>query len=414
MAQTHTNIRAWLVFGTVLAGAVAFSLARTAGKSADFQDCDFGAYYHGAAAVARGATPYFVDARGPLGTFVYSPAFAFALVPLASLEYLWAARLWTVINWGLATGCVALALRLTGTNRTTVAATLLVAVPIAGYVWANVRVGQVGTLVAALCLAWAACRRFGWQFLGGLCLAAAVAVKIAPALLVPYLVIRRDGRGLAGVIVGGVALVLLPAPWVGFDGTVRLHRAWAAHCRLTQVGEQTIRVENQSLLGELARLPWVSEAGYCVDAANFAALESYYPLVALVLAAAVYGWVVCDLRRGGVPREELHLAVLLVAMTLLHPRGWACNFVALALPCALLARSVEHRATSWRPAVVALALVAVACAAPKAAPAPGFSPARWLLQGKDFWAAVAVAVCCCRATTSAGRTVVVEPMRRAA
>src|SRR4051794_18651644 len=93
-----TPLTRWLAALSVVAliGAVGFSLVRTVGKSADFKDLDFGAYYRGARAVNRGETPYVVDEYGPLGSYVYGPALAFAMQPLASLDYNWACRLWTL------------------------------------------------------------------------------------------------------------------------------------------------------------------------------------------------------------------------------------------------------------------------------------------------------------------------------
>src|SRR5262245_41005849 len=91
------SVAPWWLLGGVAAVAVAFSLYRTVGKTTDFQDLDFGAYYRGAAAVTRGESPYFIDAEhGPTGSYVYGPAFAYLLQPLAKLDYIWAVRLWTL------------------------------------------------------------------------------------------------------------------------------------------------------------------------------------------------------------------------------------------------------------------------------------------------------------------------------
>src|SRR5215468_10302 len=73
--------------------AVAWSFRTTFGHP-DCQNLDFGAYYRGGAAVARGETPYAVDAYGPLGAYPYAPAYAYLFSALSCLDYLWAARLW--------------------------------------------------------------------------------------------------------------------------------------------------------------------------------------------------------------------------------------------------------------------------------------------------------------------------------
>ena len=146
------------------------------------------------------------------------------------------------------------------------------------------------------CLAWAVCQRAGRNFTGGLLLAAGCALKLAPIALIPYLAIRRDWRGLAGVILGGALVVLVPAPWIGLDGTARLHLDWFRHARETQDRFQNYRVGNQGLMGMLSRLPPISNGAVCYSDENMAALEEAYPFLVAGLAAALYGWIVWDLR----------------------------------------------------------------------------------------------------------------------
>ncbi len=389
----------------VLALAVAWSFRSTFGNP-DCQDLDFGAYYRGGAAVARGETPYTIDAHGPLGAYSYAPVYAYLFAPLSRLDYLWACRAWMLVNWLATAACFVLTLRLLlppGRAEAAWPVALLAGVPVAAYLWANVRVGQTGALLLLGCLGWAACVRRGRSFLGGLVLASVCALKLAPGLLVPYLLLRRDWRGLVGVAVGGAALLLLPAVWVGWDGTVRLHEEWVRHTSSTHVPMQTYRPGNQSLLAQLARLPAVSDGHTCHSADNLESLHRYYPLLVLALAAALLGWIRYDRRTpadrppgGWGRRDNLHLALLLVFLTLVHPRGWRCNLVTLLVPCALLAERVWYRLPGWRVALAALFVLALACAWPTTGLGEtGWSLGAWLLLGKHFWGAVAVAAACC-------------------
>ncbi len=388
---------------TLLAVAVAWSFRTTFGNP-DCQDLDFGSYYRAGAAVARGQTPYTVDAHGPLGAYSYAPAYAYLFAPLSRLDYFWACRVWMALNWLATLGCFALALELiVGPRRRQGrwAVALLAAVPTAGYFWANVRVGQTGAVMLLLCLGWAVCRRRGRPFAGGLLLAAAGALKLATGLLVPYLALRRDWRGLAGVLVGGLALFLLPAAWVGWQGTVRLHREWVGHTSATHVPEQTFRPGNQSLLAQLARLPWVSDGHRLRSAENLARLHGLYPLLVLTVAAGVFLWVARDGRTATrAPeeqrrRENLHLILLLVLLTLAHPRAWRCNCTALLMPCVLLAEHVWRRRPGYPVAQAALTAVALACAWPTGGVGEaGWGLRSWLLLGKHFWGALAVAAAC--------------------
>jgi hypothetical protein len=403
----------------LLAVGAAWSFRGTFGNP-DCQDLDFGAYYRAGCAVASGTTPYAVDAHGPLGVYPYAPAYAYLFAPLSCLDYFWACRLWLAVNWLITLACVALALELVlGPRREERwAITLLALVPTAAYFWANVRVGQVGTLMLLACLAWAVCRRRGWPFAGGLALAAACALKLAPGLLVVYLALRRELRCLAGVFVGGLALFLLPAAWAGAAGTVRLHSEWIRHTAATHVAAQTFRPGNQSLLAQLARLPAVSDGHTLHSQDNLDTLYRLYPFLVLGLAAGLFVWIVRDSRAArALPaaaqwrRENLHFAVLLIFLTLAHPRAWRCNLVALLVPCLLLAEHAWHRRAGFRVALAALVGVGLACAWPTAGVgAAGWGLGAWLLLGKHFWGAVAAAAVCTWCLREQARRARTEPV----
>jgi hypothetical protein len=386
---------AWFAAVALLA-CVAFSFWGTVDKP-DCMDQDFGAYYRAAAAVADGQSPYFVEEHGALGTYPYAPVFPFLLMPLAQLDYLWACRVWLLVTWLTLAACGVLALRLSGAaGQWPVLAVALV--PTAAYAWATLRVGQVSGLMLLGCLAWAVCRREGWRFVGGLVLAVPCALKLAPGILVVYLLLRRDYRGLAGVAAGTALLFGLPALWVGEDGALELHREWIRHTARTQVPIQVYRPGNQSLLGQLARLPAISNGHECYSADNLEELCRYYPLLVGVgglLGLAALTW----RRRGtsecGAARETWELALLLTFMTLAQPRGWRCNFVAMLLPCVLLAVEVSRQRQGWKIALAALEVMTVACALPtNDFDVDGWSVAMWLLEGKHFWGAAAVGTAC--------------------
>jgi hypothetical protein len=391
--------------GVTLAAAVTYSLLWSVGQNHTFQKGDFGAYYRAGQAVAEGRTPYFVDENGPTETFVYAPAYAFLFLPLGQLEYYWSARIWLLMNWTLTVACGCLGLELiVGTGwrkRVPWAALWLASLPLTNFFWSNIRSGQVGTLVLACCLGWAVCARRGKPFLGGILLAAGCALKVAPGLLLPYLIIRRDYRSLTGVLAGSLLLFAVPVFWVGWDGSVRLHQEWPRHCAATQVPSQTCHPMNQSFLGLLARLPWISNGGTCFSFDNLHALEQCYPLVLLVLAGGAYGWIIRERRRDvGAPAEERgrdnsHLALLLILMTMAHVRAWVFNYVALFPACLILADRIVRRLPGWKAAAAALASVVLI--APMCWPdpyTPAWSLLDWFMQGKFFWNGLAVGMAC--------------------
>jgi hypothetical protein len=77
---------------------------------------DFSVYYTAARAVLEGADPYALE--GPSGRpFLYPPAFAVLLIPLAVLPHAAAAVLWTALSFAAVLGSLWLCLDLLGVAR---------------------------------------------------------------------------------------------------------------------------------------------------------------------------------------------------------------------------------------------------------------------------------------------------------
>jgi hypothetical protein len=130
------------------------------------------------------------------------------------------------------------------------------------------------------------------------------------------------------------------------------------------------------------------------------------------LVAGLLGWIVWNRRTTDTDsqRDNLHLALLLIVLTLAHPRAWRCNFVALLFPCVLLAERVWRRLPGAGAAMVALVFLMVVCAWPtNGVGEGGWTVGAWLLLGKHFWGAVAVGVACCCGTHSCQRDVKARP-----
>jgi hypothetical protein len=389
-------------------------------------------YYRAAVRVGNGETPYVVDDLGHWHTFRYPPAFAYLVLPFGQLDPVWGARLWFVMNLAALAGCCLLGAYLVlGPRVWSAEAGVLVLVALFAcscYNCGNLFQGQVALAMTLACLGWAACRRAGRNFTGGLLLAAACVLKLAPVVLLPYLVLRRDWRGLAGVAVGGVFVLLLPSPWVGFEGTVQIHRAWLDHLSATQVPFFNYRPGNQGLMGLLARLPWFSNGGFLYSSENLAALVKVFPLVVAGLGALLYAGIAWRTLRApaaenpdaAARRENGDVALLLIFLTLANPCAWRCNFAAFLLPCMMLASHVYRRAPAAGHCARAVKLVALAWMWPVFIVAnlvrsyfngntdseslvrvvKGYEPDAewwgvvWLLQGANFWVALYVGALC--------------------
>ncbi len=358
----------------------------------DAQLADFGAYYRAGRAVAAGRSPYTLDAKfGALGAYMYCPAFAFVVCrPLAALPYPWAVRAFLAVNWGVTIAAVGLSVRLAGARFW---AGVIGCAAAGMYLWSDLHNGQVGTVLLLACLGWLALTLAGRPVVGGISLSLAIGLKLYPALLVPYLLLRRRWwPGLIGVAIGLTAQFAAPALFVGGRGLLPLHREWLAFCLHTQVPMQTYRAGNESLLGALARTPPVSDGVHLFSPERLATLQRVYPAVVLGITAATYGWLL--VRRTRDPVADV--AVLLVWMTLAGPRAWTFNLAAELPGAVLLATAAVGRRRRWPLAVVALVGLVYAVACPTNPPLLPL-PTRWtfgtqFLYDKHFLAAALLAV----------------------
>jgi hypothetical protein len=360
-------------------------------RKPDAQGQDFGAYYHAGRDVDAGLTPYNQDKAhgGPTGAFMYAPVFAeYPFRLISRLPYLWGVRVFMAINWIASAACAWLCLKTVpaGVDRFAVGC---IALASAGtYLWADIHNGQVGTLLFLACLGWMTLYLSGRPFLGGLSLSLAVALKLYPALMVPYLMLRKDVRGLAGVAIGLTILFVSPALTVGPARLVAVHREWLTFCVATQTDNQTVRVGNQSLLGVLGRLPWVTDSRERSDPGAVAKLEKVYPVVVMIATVAVYG-LVCLTRRR--PPVVADVAILLLWMTLASPRCWTFNLCSEVLAATLLAARVVVGPAGRAWPIAALSGVLIAIGFPtNHLPYPEHGWAVWafVVQNKHFDAAV--------------------------
>lgn len=361
---------------------------------------DLGVYLRAAWAARVGQNPYTVqDDNG--WHFCYPPVVALAFLPLADAPP-GADRTWmlpwavSVILWYLASlMCLFLAVHwlaktIEGCSSDPAIRTmpwgcrrwwydrmvpvLICLIQIGG----TLSRGQVNFIVL-LCIAGALAailKRHGFRC--GLWLAAAICLKVIPALLVLFPLWRRDGRALAGVVCGlGIGLLVLPALYWGVPQSWQLSREMVdAVLRpgLRQGGDQTradeltkiTATDNQSFQAIFhnyqywGRLdsrpaqpaPWTRLAHWLISGVL---------TVAILLAA---GW-----RRDDDPVRCLQfLGALLLAMTLITPVSHLHYFsMALPLVMGLYAIGVKARPGHlWpRPAFnVLLVIVALGYALP--------------------------------------------------
>jgi hypothetical protein len=187
---------------------------------------DFVTYYSAARAFAAHADAYDDTALrahgapafdGWIGRYFYPPPFAAVVVrPLGLIPFAWSRRLWVLCEAvTYAAGMLLfgrLLLHRMPAWRTTVVALL-------GAVYApmalDLKLGSVSGLLLLFCALFFRARQRGRFWQAGFALAAAVLLKVSPALLLGYLMLRGEWRLVGRVAAAGVLLVAVCLPFTG-------------------------------------------------------------------------------------------------------------------------------------------------------------------------------------------------------
>ena len=214
-------------------------------------------------------------------------------------------------------------------------------------------------------------------------LAGAICLKMTPALFLAYWAYQRNGKLLAGAVIGlAVLAAALPAAAMGPDHFAELTGSWWTNVirpGLTEGEFYPIHV-NQSLPGVLSRYLLGGRQGgdifYAPDARPGAqgaqhawiALASLSPeavrWIARALQVCILGVAAWAIGRRKLPRDDgrrgLHYAIVLLAMMLLNQRTWD-HHAAVLLPAAVAvwyAIAFGRVGAGARKAALALMLIA--------------------------------------------------------
>lgn len=313
------------------------------------------------------------------GSFPNPPLAAILLRPLTLLPPVPSALLWFAIKLAMAAVALHWSVRLaTGdafrlSTLATAALILLVARPLLSDLdHGNINIVILFIVTAAL---WAfGCGRDG---AAGLAIGLATALKVTPALFIPYFAYKRQWRVVAAAL-GGLALflVIAPALVLGFDRNLWLLRSWCGAMIWPYVIEgqvETIQA-NQSLAGLVMRLvtdsPAIEWAGGATERANLLSLDRSAVLVFIKTSfLAILGVVAWLARTPTTDRRDWRLAceysLVFIAMLLVSERSWKHHFVTMALPYAVLVAycgratcPTQRRRLVWAALAVAFVLMA--------------------------------------------------------
>jgi hypothetical protein len=283
-------------------------------------------------------------------TYPNPPIMALLLRPLTALPPVATGLVWFYLKVLLTLAAIAWAFRLVETAdrpyplAAKALAVLLTLRPILG----DLTHGNVNLFILFLVVAALYAYREGFDVLGGLVLALAIACKVTPALFLPYLLWKRAGRTLAGCA-GGLVLFLfiIPGLFLGMERNRQLLASWY-DCMVrpyVAAGAVTTDHLNQSLPAQVYR--WITPSpstvskGIPTEYSNVAALDPFWARTVVRSCMAGFAAVVVwSCRTPTRPRHGWRLSaefgLILLGMLLFSERTWKHHCVTLLLPFAVI------------------------------------------------------------------------------
>ena len=292
--------------------AVVF-LVQTYGKATREIGYDFTSYLMSARALVHGGNPY---TTGSAFHYIYPLFLAFALIPLTVVPYVVAVVIWYLIAVGSLLWSAKFIVEIAGTesgihwDRRLLVPLTGVALLLIPVIQSNLLNGQVNFLVLLLSVLFLRFHLKDRMFLAALFLALAMAIKLFPAVLLLFVLLRkRYGECLLAIGLTA-ALCLLPALLMGREGF------------------EVVRWYGQTVLGGMHARVAMTQAGrqfFSLSGVVFKAIPglagaAWLPLVAAAIVASALVAVQLGLRRWySNARTALLYCVYLLAIPLLSP-----------------------------------------------------------------------------------------------
>jgi alpha-1,2-mannosyltransferase len=279
-------------------------------------------------------------------SFIGPPSTALLLLPLTLFPYDVALTLYRatiLIGFGLSLWLVSQLLP--APQRSTAVlcggAALLVSDPFAGtFVLAQVDVWVV--LALATCV-WSTHRQIWW--LAGCSVAVAALLKISPAVLIFYFLLKGKRRAVmwallaVAVLIGLASAIGLPEDTLTF-----------VHQVIPEISEGAFRPQNQSLPAWIVRIVWS-----VVDTqdAEFAAQVLRYLSVAIMIIGAIGLWLITRYQGEHSEMSPLELGALVPLAILAGPVTWDHYITWTIVLIVQLLDSTLWERENWRPAATA-------------------------------------------------------------
>lgn len=218
-ATATTPLHRLIVAAAIAVAAIRITLPTLTHVAVGAGYGDFSSYYYGARVALAGGSPYDLAALDELAKaeigrsvnpYIYPPPFLLVMAPLAALPVRAARLTWLALELVVMGGAMLLLRRLLGVAGDPKTATLLIAVALATFapLYDNLLMGQVNFLVMVLLLAGLGRLLCGRDVSGGAFIGAAAIVKMSPALLLLWAVLRGRWRALLGAAAAAAVLAL--------------------------------------------------------------------------------------------------------------------------------------------------------------------------------------------------------------
>src|SRR3954447_14261 len=294
---------------------------------------------------------------------------------------------------------------------------LLYALPsffVSVYLWSNFHLGQPSVVLLALLLGAFLALQTKRQALGGFLIALAAGIKAFPVIAILYLIYRRYWIATASLLVSlAFLLIVLPAPFRGFNGARRDLQLWTKRMLNYEpagIGERPQRSfswKSQSIVSVANRRLRPIDAdnvvaphrAVYVNVANlsFPQVNAIIAAIALLLGLTYLAVMPARAARN-TETDAIEFALFILLMLVFTPLAYGYNFVALLFPFTVIVARLRNKPS--RPLLICtcVALFLLALTVPLQKPAQlygnvvlatlilfgGLARELWLLKQKQL------------------------------
>ncbi|RPI85409.1 MAG: DUF2029 domain-containing protein [Chloroflexi bacterium] len=330
-----------LIFGLLLTLVGIVILVRMIAIAVIFQE-DYKTYYNAASNLLAGESVYASENY-------QTPFTAIFFVPLALLPAGLSSLVWAIISIFIYFWMIILVLRELDIQLTLDGKVLLTGLALCWYPFFNhIFYGQLSIVIAGCVIGgWALLRR-GKQLPAGLLIGLGAVLKLYPALLILYIILRRQWKAALGFVLAGVmgmiisVIILGPQDVIFYFSDAMVNRIlnYTAPNNVSIFGAFSRLFTGSRWIDPLVNAPWL-----------------YTLLTGLTVLAIII--LLCRItlkHREDAHSADLAYAFTIVSMLLISPFTWQHAFPLLVLPFAVIVLSIAERST---PLLRQLTLIAV-------------------------------------------------------